>query len=34
MISVICPFYNEASIIEAAILRMLNNLATLGHSWD
>ena len=34
MISVICPFYNEASIIEAAIFRMLNNLATLGHPWE
>lgn len=34
MISVICPFYNEAAIIEAAIKRMLANLATLGKPWE
>jgi glycosyltransferase involved in cell wall biosynthesis len=34
MISVICPFYNEAAIIEASIKRMLGNLASLGKPWE
>ena len=34
MISVICPFYNEAAIIEASIKRMLANLTTLGKPWE
>jgi glycosyltransferase involved in cell wall biosynthesis len=34
MISVICPFYNEAAIIEASIKRMLGNLATLDRPWE
>lgn len=34
MISVICPFYNEASIIEAAIRRMLTNLSSLERPWE
>jgi glycosyltransferase involved in cell wall biosynthesis len=34
MISVICPFYNEASIIEAAIRRMLANLTSLQRPWE
>ena len=34
MISVVCPFYNEAAIIEAAIQRMLANLTTLGRPWE
>lgn len=34
MISVICPFYNEAAIIEASIRRMHANLATLDQPWE
>jgi len=34
MISVVSPFYNEASIIEASINQMLANLARLQHSWE
>ena len=34
MISIICPFYNEAAIIEASIKRMLANLTTLGKPWE
>ena len=34
MISVVCPFYNEAAIIEASIKRMLANLATLDKPWE
>ena len=34
MISVVCPFYNEAGIIETAVRRMLANLATLDRPWE
>jgi dolichol-phosphate mannosyltransferase len=34
MISVVSPFYNEASIIEASIRQMLANLAGLHHPWE
>ena len=34
MISIICPFYNEAAIIDASIKRMLANLTTLGKPWE
>ena len=34
MISVVCPFYNEAAIIEASVRRMLANLAALDRSWE
>jgi len=34
MISVVCPFFNEASIIEASVRRMLTNLGQLAHDWE
>jgi len=34
MISVVCPYYNESAILEAAITRMLRNLATLPAEWE
>lgn len=34
MISVVCPFYNEATIIEASVRQMLANLATLDRPWE
>jgi glycosyltransferase involved in cell wall biosynthesis len=34
MISIICPFYNEAAVIEAAIRRMLANLAFFDRPWE
>ena len=34
MISIVCPFYNEAGIIETAVRRMLANLATLDRPWE
>jgi dolichol-phosphate mannosyltransferase len=34
VISVISPFYNEASIIEAAITQMLVNLCNLPDAWE
>jgi glycosyltransferase involved in cell wall biosynthesis len=34
VISVISPFYNEASIIEAAITQMLANLRNLHGAWE
>ncbi|MGB4107313.1 MAG: glycosyltransferase family 2 protein [Alphaproteobacteria bacterium] len=33
-ISVVCPFYNEEAIIEAAIEGMAAKLATLEHDWE
>ncbi len=34
MISIISPFYNEASILDASITQMLSNLAGLQHPWE
>jgi glycosyltransferase involved in cell wall biosynthesis len=34
MISVVCPFFNEASIIEASVRRMLVNLRLLDREWE
>jgi dolichol-phosphate mannosyltransferase len=34
MISIVSPFYNEASIIEASIGQMLTNFAQLQHPWE
>ena len=34
MISVICPFYNEAAILEASVRQMLGNLASLDRPWE
>ncbi|WP_162906637.1 glycosyltransferase family 2 protein [Algihabitans albus] len=34
MISVICPFYNEAAIIEGATRHMLDQLAQLEEPWE
>jgi glycosyltransferase involved in cell wall biosynthesis len=34
MISIVCPFYNEAAIIEASVHRMLANLTTLNQPWE
>lgn len=34
MISVICPFFNEESIIEASVRLMLLNLAKLPEDWE
>jgi glycosyltransferase involved in cell wall biosynthesis len=33
-ISVICPFYNEAEIIEHALREMLGQLSSLGEEWE
>jgi glycosyltransferase involved in cell wall biosynthesis len=33
-ISVVCPFYNEAGIIEQAIRQLLRQLGTLGEEWE
>ena len=33
-VSVVCPFYNEEAIIEAAIKNMSAKLETLGHEWE
>lgn len=33
-ISVICPFYNEEAIIEAAVNNMTARLASLQHDWE
>jgi glycosyltransferase involved in cell wall biosynthesis len=33
-ISIICPFYNEEAIIEAAIQNMAARLASLKHDWE
>jgi dolichyl-phosphate beta-glucosyltransferase len=34
MISVVCPFYNEETILEASTRRMLGNLASLAEPWE
>lgn len=34
MISVVCPFYNEESILEASVRLMLRNLEALGEEWE
>jgi len=34
MISIICPFYNEESIIEKSIQLMLRNLKSLSENWE
>jgi glycosyltransferase involved in cell wall biosynthesis len=34
MISVVCPFFNEAPIIEASVRLMLRNLAALPEEWE
>ncbi len=34
MISIVSPFYNEATIIEASIRQMLANLASLKRPWE
>jgi hypothetical protein len=34
MVSVVCPFFNEARIIEAAARRMLRNLASQFDDWE
>ena len=34
MISIVCPFYNEESIIEKSILLMLENLKSLPDDWE
>jgi glycosyltransferase involved in cell wall biosynthesis len=34
MISVVCPFYNEAQILEWATKLMLKNLSTLKEEWE
>jgi glycosyltransferase involved in cell wall biosynthesis len=34
VISVVCPFYNEAAILEGAIEHMLGCLATLEDDWE
>ena len=33
-VTVVCPFYNEAAILEHAIRTMLARLATLDRSWE
>lgn len=33
-VSIVCPFYNEADIIEAALSRMLSNLASQFQDWE
>lgn len=34
MISVVCPFYNEESIMEASVSLMLRNLEALPQDWE
>jgi glycosyltransferase involved in cell wall biosynthesis len=34
MISVVCPFYNEAAILEKSVSLMLANLAALSDQWE
>jgi glycosyltransferase involved in cell wall biosynthesis len=34
MVSIVCPFYNEASILEASVHLMLRNLQTLSDDWE
>jgi hypothetical protein len=34
MISVVCPFYNEESILDAAVRNMLANLKSLPEAWE
>lgn len=34
MISVVCPFYNEESILEGAVRLMVKNLGSLGQEWE
>jgi dolichol-phosphate mannosyltransferase len=33
-VSVVCPYYNEAGIVEAAVETLLAALATLDHDWE
>jgi dolichol-phosphate mannosyltransferase len=33
-ISVVCPFYNEAEIIEHSVLELLDRLASLNEQWE
>lgn len=33
-ISVVCPFYNEEAIIEAALAKMSDKLSSLEHDWE
>ncbi|MGD8561703.1 MAG: glycosyltransferase family 2 protein [Desulfarculaceae bacterium] len=33
-ISVVCPFFNEAAILEKAVLQMLVSLESLGRDWE
>ena len=33
-VSVVCPFYNEERILEEALTRLLDALATLGRPWE
>jgi dolichol-phosphate mannosyltransferase len=33
-VSIVCPFFNEADIIEAALRRMLTNLASQFEDWE
>lgn len=33
-VSVVCPYYNEAAIVEATVRRLLERLATLEHPWE
>jgi glycosyltransferase involved in cell wall biosynthesis len=33
-VSIVCPFYNEEAIIEAAIQNMAARLASLKHDWE
>ena len=33
-ISVICPFYNEAQIIECAVRKLLEQLGAMGDDWE
>lgn len=34
MISVVCPFFNEESILEKSVLLMLENLSSLPEEWE
>ena len=34
MISIVCPFYNEETILSASVQLMLNNLSTLEDEWE
>ncbi|MCE5252277.1 glycosyltransferase family 2 protein [bacterium] len=34
MISIVCPFYNEDSILENSVLLMLSNLVKLQEEWE